>query len=462
MGLLQTIFAFAVVIGVLVVIHELGHYLVARWCGVKVLRFSVGMGRVIWSRRFGADQTEWALSLVPLGGYVKMLDARDDEQGPIAPQDEAREFTRQHVGKRIAIVAAGPLANFLLAILIFTFLYTHGVPEPVARVAVQPASIAAQAGLQDGDTVTAVDGEPVRSWNELRWSLLQRAMDRRDARLMVERPLASGGNALSELSLPLRAVPSQDLDNQLFDKLGIELAKPPALLGEILPEGPAAAAGLRPGDLIVAIDGVPVTDGIAFIDKLRDSAGIRLHVEGLRDGQPFAVNVTPQAERATGAGSGDSAVDGKPVGRIRAQVDMRSAMVVIESDLATAFTRALRKTWDTSAMTVTMLGKMITGEASLKNITGPITIADYAGQTARVGWISFLSFMAFISISLGVMNLLPIPVLDGGHLLYYSLELFSGRPVPERIGAIAQRAGIGLLMALMVVAVFNDIVRLIG
>ncbi len=457
MGLLQTVLAFAVVIGVLVVIHELGHYLVARWCGVKVLRFSVGMGRVIWSRRFGADQTEWALSLVPLGGYVKMLDARDDEQGPIAPQDEAREFTRQNVWKRIAIVAAGPLANFLLAILIFTFLFTHGVPEPVARVAVQPASIAAQAGLRDGDTVTAVDGEPVRSWNEMRWSLLQRALDGRDARLMVERPLASGGNALSELTLPLQALPSQDLDNQMFDKLGIELAKPPAVLGEILPGGPAAAAGLQPGDLIIAIDGVPVADGIAFIDKLRDSPGITLHLEGLRAGQGFAVDVTPQAE----PDKSDNG-SGKPVGRIRAQVDMRSAMVVIESDTGTAFLRALRKTWDTSAMTVTMLGKMITGEASLKNITGPITIADYAGQTARVGWISFLSFMAFISISLGVMNLLPIPVLDGGHLLYYSLELFSGRPVPERIGAIAQRAGLGLLMALMVVAVFNDIVRLIG
>ncbi len=458
MGLLQTVFAFAVVIGVLVVIHELGHYLVARWCGVKVLRFSVGMGRVIWSRRFGPDQTEWALSLVPLGGYVKMLDARDEDIGPIAPQDEPREFTRQNVWKRIAIVAAGPLANFLLAIVIFTFLFTHGVPEPVARVAVQPASMASQAGLRQGDTVTAVDGEPVRSWNEMRWSLLQRAMDHRDARLMVERVTALGGRSLAEVTLPLHALPADELDNHLFDKLGLELAKPPALLGDILPAGPAAAAGLRPGDLITAIDGTPVEDGIAFIERLRDSAGRTLHLEGVRNGQPFATEVTPQPERVdSGDGSGE-----KTVGRIRAQVDMRSAMVVIEADVDEAFVRSLHKTWDTSAMTVSMLVKMISGEASLKNITGPITIADYAGQTARVGWISFLSFMAFISISLGVMNLLPIPVLDGGHLLYYSLELFSGRPVPERIGAIAQRAGIGLLMALMVVAVFNDIVRLIG
>lgn len=452
MGLLQTVLAFAVVIGVLVVIHELGHYLVARWCGVKVLRFSVGFGRVIWSRRVGPDQTEWALSLVPLGGYVKMLDARDDESGPIAPADEPREFTRQHVWKRIAIVAAGPVANFLLAILIFTVLYVHGVPEPVARVAVQPASMAAQAGLRQGDLVTAIDGEPVRSWNEMRWSLLQRAMDHRDARLMLERANPQGSKALVELTLPLKALPADDLDSHLFDRLGLDLAKPPALLGEILPDGPAAAAGLQPGDLIIAIDGQPVDDGLAFIDRLRENPGRRLQLDGIRQGQPFTLPITPTAEKA-----GDQLV-----GRIRAQVDMRSAMVVIDANPGEAVLRAVGKTWDTSAMTVTMLVKMISGEASLKNITGPITIADYAGQTARVGWISFLSFMAFISISLGVMNLLPIPVLDGGHLLYYSLELFSGRPVPERIGAIAQRAGLGLLMALMVVAVFNDIVRLIG
>ncbi len=458
MGLLQTVLAFAVVIGVLVVIHELGHYLVARWCGVKVLRFSVGMGRVIWSRRFGADQTEFALSLVPLGGYVKMLDARDEDGGPIAPADLPREFTRQPVGKRIAIVAAGPLANFLLAMVIYTGLFAHGVPEPIARVAIQPASIAAQSGLQQGDVIMAINGAPVRSWNELRWALLERAMERQDARLMLQRPAmqgdqgGQGGNALFERTLPLQSLSSEDLDNALFEKLGLELAKPPAVLGEILPDGPAAAAGLKMGDLVLSIDGEPVADGLAFIERLRDNPGRRLRLDGLRNGQAFSVEVTPLAEK-----SGQ-----QTVGRIRAQVDMRSTMVVIEANAIEAFTGAIRKTWDTSAMTVTMLGKMIIGEASLKNITGPITIADYAGQTARVGWISFLSFMALISISLGVMNLLPIPVLDGGHLLYYSLELFSGRPVPERIGAIAQRAGLGLLMMLMAVAVFNDIARLIG
>jgi regulator of sigma E protease len=215
--------------------------------------------------------------------------------------------------------------------------------------------------------------------------------------------------------------------------------------------GPAERAGLQPGDRILRIDGEPVPDGVAFVERLQSAPGKMLELEGLRSGQPFLVSVTPQSER----------MGERTIGRIRAQVDMSAATTTVKANLLEAIARATRKTWDTSVMTVTMLGKMLIGEASLKNITGPITIADYAGQTARVGLISFLSFMAFISISLGVMNLLPIPVLDGGHLLYYSLELFSGRPVSERVGALAQRAGIGLLAVLMAVAMFNDIARLI-
>ena len=452
MGLLQTILAFGVVIGVLVTIHEFGHYLVARWCGVKVLRFSVGMGKVIWSRRIGPDQTEWALSALPLGGYVKMLDKRDEDAGPIAPEDAPREFTAQPVGKRIAIVAAGPIANFLLAIVILAGLYMHGLPEPVARVAVEQGSIAASAGLKDGDLVTTVNGEPVESWGEMRWALLQAALQQQPARLMLQRPLASGSKELVEATMATDAIASEDLDNQLFDRLGLDLAKPPALLGEILPGGPAAQAELRPGDLILKADGRPTPDAASFVERMQASPGRSVLLEGVRDGQAFSVQVTPREER----------VGEKLVGRIRAQVDLSSATVMISSGPVEAVSRAVRRTWDTSAMTVKMLGKLLSGQASLKNITGPITIADYAGQTARVGWISFMSFMAFISISLGVMNLLPIPVLDGGHLLYYALELFSGRPVPERIGAILQRAGLGVLLVLMAVAMFNDIARLIG
>lgn len=452
MNLLQTILAFAVVIGVLVIIHELGHYLVARWCGVKVLRFSVGMGKVIWSRRFGADRTEWAVSLLPLGGYVKMLDVRDTEQGEIAPEDLSREFTRQSVGKRIAIVLAGPLANLLLAIAILAGLYVHGIPEPAARIAVKERSLAQSAGLQSGDLITAVNDEPVRSFVELRWELVQAAVQHLPARLSLQRTLPSGALSPHATELAIQDLPDQDLDSELFNRIGLELAHPPALLGDILPGGPASRAGLQRGDLILKVDGNPVADANTFIGALQAAPGREVVLEGVRDGQAITLRVIPRAER----------VGDKLVGRIQAQVDLSAAMVVVQAGPSEALSRAVRKTWDTSALTFTMLGKMIIGEASLKNITGPITIADYAGQSARVGWISFLSFIAFISISLGVMNLLPIPVLDGGHLLYYALELFSGRPVPERIGMIAQRAGLGLLMALMAVAVFNDILRLIG
>ncbi len=452
MDLIQTVLAFAVVIGVLVVIHELGHYLVARWCGVKVLRFSVGMGKVVWSRRFGPDQTEWALSALPLGGYVKMLDKRDEDAGPIPPRDAAREFTAQPVSKRIAIVAAGPIANFLLAIVILAGLNMHGVPEPVARVAVTEGSAAAMAGLRSGDLVTEVDGKPVQSWDEMRWAVLQAALRQQTARLSLQRPLASGANELIEVRLATDELAASDLDNKVFDRLGLGLSRPPALLGEILPGGPAALAGLQPGDLILKADGQPTPDALSFVERLQAAPGRPVLLEGVRNGQPFSLQVTPREER----------VGDRVLGRIQAQVDLSRATVLVASDPFDATVRAVRRTWDTSVMTVTMLGKLITGQASLKNITGPITIADYAGQTARVGWISFLSFMAFISISLGVMNLLPIPVLDGGHLLYYALELFSGRPVPERVGAMLQRAGLGMLLVLMAVAMFNDIARLIG
>jgi regulator of sigma E protease len=451
MSFLHTVLAFAVTLGVLVTFHELGHYVVARWCDVKVLRFSVGMGRVIWSKRFGRDQTEWALSVLPLGGYVKMLDVRDHD-GEIAAEDMPREFTSQPVGKRIAIVIAGPLANFLLAIAILAGVYVHGMPEPVARVAVAESSSAQRAGLQQGDLITEVNGESVRSWAEFRWQLIQAVMREQSVRLTVLRPNNERGNWLSEVVLPAQALPEQDIDSELFDRLGLSLARPPALLGEIVPGGPAAEAGLQAGDQIQTVDNQAVADAVAFIGALQAAPGRALSIEGLRRGERFSAVVTPRAER-----------DGeRMVGRIQAQVDMSAAMVVVQSGPVEAVSRAVRKTWDTSALTVRMLGKMLIGEASLKNITGPITIADYAGQTARVGWISFLSFMAFVSISLGVMNLLPIPVLDGGHLLYYAVELFSGRPVPERVAEVVQRAGLGVLMALMAVAVFNDINRLIG
>jgi regulator of sigma E protease len=455
MILIQTILAFFVVVGILVVIHELGHYWVARLCGVKVLRFSVGMGKVVYSRRVGPDQTEWAISALPLGGYVKMLDAREDDISRLSPEELKREFTRQSVWRRIAIVAAGPLANFLLAILIFAGLYTYGIPEPKPLLrAVPEKSVAYQSGLRGGELITSINGEPIQIWSGLRWKLLRLAVEKRPAQLDVLRPHPDAAQAVLQdtVTLPLDSVSTEELEGDFLGKLGLDLARPKAALGKILPDGPASQAGLQEGDLILGVNDVRVSDGLAFVEIIRASPGVPLKIQGMRDGQEFSVVVTPEAYS-----KGD-----QQIGRIQAEVPMMPEMINASSPPLDAIGKAVTKTWDTTTLTLKMLGKMLVGEVSLKNITGPITIADYAGQTARIGLISFLSFIAFISISLGIMNLLPIPVLDGGHLLYYSLEVLTGRPISERVGNIAQRAGLGILMALMGVAVFNDIVRLMS
>jgi regulator of sigma E protease len=449
MSFLQTLLAFIFCLVPLIVFHELGHYLVARWCGVKVLRFSVGFGKVIWSRRFGPDQTEWAISALPLGGYVKMLDAREGELIGLPEADLQREFTRQNVWKRIAIVAAGPLANFLIAIVLFAGLFMHGIEEPSSKIHVQPDTPAALAGLHSGDMVSAVNEQPVHAWSELRWQFIQSAIDQHEIRVVAER----AGQGRVSATLPASALASLDLEGDVPDQLGVGLARPAPLVEQVVADSPAERAGLQAGDLLTAVDGVPVADGIAFIDVIRSAAGKTVQVALQRAGQTLTVSVVPQAEQAkTSKGT-------VTVGKIGAYVAQRPDMINVPSSPMAAVGKALSKVWDTCTMTLKMLGKMITGEASLKNITGPITIADYAGQTARMGAASYLSFIAFISISLGVMNLLPIPVLDGGHLLYYSLEVLTGRSVPERVGEIAQRLGMGLLLSLMLLAMFNDVAR---
>ncbi|HZW14335.1 MAG TPA: RIP metalloprotease RseP [Noviherbaspirillum sp.] len=455
MTLLHTLVAFLVALAVLIVVHELGHYWVARWCGVKVLRFSVGMGKIVFSRRIGPDQTEWALSILPLGGYVKMLDARETDVSGLPPEDLKREFTRQPVWKRMAIVAAGPLANFLLAIAVFAGLYSYGMEEPSTRLrAVAEETAAYQAGLRGGELVTSVNGEPVRTWTDLRWKIMHLALEKTPAQIDVQRrdPGSSVGNSLESVTVRLDSLTPEDLESDFLSKLGMQMARPQAVLGKTLPGGPAMQAGLREGDRIVAVNGQAIPDGLAFVELVRSSPGKPLQIDGLRNQQEFSVTVIPETHVKS-----DSAV-----GRIQAEVPLVPEMIMASEPPLEALAKAVRKTWDTSVLTLKMLGKMLVGEISFRNITGPITIADYAGQTARIGVISYLTFIAFISISLGVMNLLPIPVLDGGLLLYYSLELLTGRALPERFGELAQRAGVGILMALMAVAFFNDIVRLMS
>lgn len=453
MTLITTLLAFIVALGSLVTLHELGHYLVARLCGVKVLRFSVGMGRIVYSRKFGKDQTEWAISALPLGGYVKMLDSRDPDTGALTQEDMAREFTRQSVWRRMAIIAAGPLANFLVAIVLYAGLFMHGIEEPSSKIGVvAEQSTAYLAGLRTGDTVHSVNGKDVASWSELRWEVMQAALDKEAARIEVRRP----DRGVQEATIAAASLAGLDLEGDVLGKLGLVLARPAPVLGRIMPGGAAEKAGLLSGDLVLAIDGKPMTDGIAVIETLMASPGKTLQVLLRRHGQDLVVPVTPEGEAGKGA---QAAVT---VGKIKAEIALTPDMIVVASGPFQAVGKGAVKVWDTSIMSLKMLGKMFTGEVSLKNVTGPITIADYAGQTARIGLVSYLSFIAFISISLGVMNLLPIPVLDGGHLLYYSLEVLTGRPLPERVGEIAQRLGLGLLLTLMVLAVFNDVLRLLN
>ncbi|MFZ6686330.1 RIP metalloprotease RseP [Undibacterium sp. SXout11W] len=455
MKLIQTILAFLVALGTLVTIHEFGHYLAARLCGVKVLRFSVGMGKVIFSRKFGKDQTEWAISMLPLGGYVKMLDVREQGDTPIPKEDLVREFCRQSVWKRIIIVAAGPIANFLLAIILYAGLFLYGIPEPIAKIRVPSNnSIAYEAGLRHGDRILSINGLIVKSWGEAQWELMQHALAKGVAELVVEREVGDipNGKVNRVVDLSLQQLNAKDLEGDFLSKLGFSLARPAAVLGEILPAGPAQLAGLRHGDRVLAVNGESVLDGLAFTETISASPGIPLRLHILRNQSEFDIVATPATE----------VVAGSQVGRLKVQMMLAPEMTLVKTGGVDSVLKASRKTWDTSLLSFKMLGKMLVGEVSLKNVTGPITIADYAGQTSRSGVISYLSFMALISISLGVMNLLPIPVLDGGHLLYYSLEVLTGKPVSERFGEIAQRAGLALLMAIMAVAFFNDIVRLMS
>lgn len=450
---MMTLLAFAVVLGILVVVHELGHYGVARLCGVKVLRFSVGFGKPLVSWRVGPDKMEWAIAAFPLGGYVKML---DEGEGEVAPEEAHRAFNRQTVWRRMAIVVAGPAANFALAILIYWFFFMHGVTGLRAVVAEPPAGTpAAAAGLHGGDTVGAVDGKRIATWQDLRWHLLRQAVS---GESVVLETGGAGDGALTH-HLDVRSLKPEDMEGDFLAKLGLAPFQPTLLpvIGDLLPDGAAALAGLRRGDVVVAVNGQSIARWEDLVRWVKTHPDQSLRFDIRRDEQPLMVAVVPAAV----------ASGGKTIGRIGASpwVDpglLESLLVEVSYPPHIAFVRAVGKTWDMSAFSLEMLGRMVVGQVSWKNLSGPITIADYAGQSARMGGFAFLSFLALISVSLGVLNLLPVPLLDGGHLMYYIAELIKGSPVSEKAMAIGQQAGMALLLLLMAFAFYNDINRLIA
>jgi regulator of sigma E protease len=453
MNLLYTIAAFVLALGALVVVHEYGHYLVARLCGVKVLRFSIGFGLPLWKKRFGRDQTEWVVAAVPLGGYVKMLDERE---GEVAPQELGRAFNRQGVWRRYAIVIAGPLANFLFAILLYWLLFMYGVQE--ARPIVDlppPGTPAASAGFEAGETIRAINGEPVASWQDVRWRMLQLALERQQVRVEV----LNRNNQIDWRTLDYSPFEAEQLEGDTLALVGLRLYRPEIkpVIGQVVAGGVAEQAGLQPGDLILAANGKPVASWSELVLLVRSHPGLELRLTYRHGNEQRELKLVPETVQQNGAA----------VGRIgaAAQLDQHALdelVTVVRYGVVGALAKAAQKTWDTSVFSLKMLGRMLVGQVSWKNLSGPVTIADYAGQSAQLGLVSYLSFLALISISLGVLNLLPIPLLDGGHLMYYTIEIFKGSPVSDRVLEFGQKLGLTLLLVLMAFAFYNDINRLIS
>ena len=445
--MLFTLFAFLVALGILITFHELGHYWVARWCGVKILRFSLGFGRVLL-KRVDRHGTEWVLSALPLGGYVKMLDEEvqdsDDTRAPLAK--DSQSFQAQPVGKRFAIVAAGPIFNLLLAVMFYASLNLFGTQEPAAILSKPPVGTpAALAGLQGGDQITSVNQQLVASWPQARWALLQVVADGGQVEIGLER---SASRLTRVLEVPAVADPTGE---DPMRRLGLAIGGMTPQIRSVVDSSVAQAAGLTANDLIVAVDGEQRPDVAQVIRIIQAHPNQPLAFEFEREGQIRHVTLTPAAVTLE---------NGKVVGRAGFQLGGHVPMVEVNYGVFESVWLGVTKTFDTAWFSLKMMGKMLIGEVSIKNISGPVTIADYAGQTARIGWAAYISFLALVSVSLGVLNLLPIPMLDGGHLLYYLVEIIRGSPPSARSIDWGQRAGMAVLAGLMVVALFNDLIRI--
>lgn len=454
MDLLIIILAFLATIGILVTVHEFGHYWVARKLGVKVLRFSVGFGKPLWKRISGIDQTEYVVAALPLGGYVKMLDERE---GEVPAEDLHRAFNRQSVWTRFAIVAAGPIFNFILAIFIYALVFGFGNPAMHPFVHAYQDSPAEMAGFADGDKVLAINQIPVQTWDEARMLLLDEYLKSPVIKVEVE----TQQQQRAERTLDLSQTPLLKNEGDFFSKSGLAFWSPEfgIRLGQILPDGAAGAAGLQPLDKVLALDGIKPDTPEGFIAYVKARPGEAIDFTIQREDGVQNIMVTPAAVR----------IDDETIGRIGAGIGEYVPEHVLQELQFTqrlgpidALIRGTEKTWQMSIVTLKLMGRMLTGEVSLKNISGPITIARFSGETAKAGVPYYLGFLAIVSISLGILNLLPIPMLDGGHLLYYIIEIIKGSPVSERVEEYGFRFGMAVVACIMVLALYNDFMRLLN
>ncbi len=448
-GALTNLVAFIVAISVLVAVHEFGHYIVGRWCGMKVLRFSIGFGKPLWTRIAGADKTEYCLSAIPLGGYVKFLDERE---GPVAPEDYGRAFNHKPVSSRILVLLAGPLFNFLFAIVAYWFLFISGVPTMKPAVGeVAANTYAAEAGLEFGDRILKVGDRDATDWETALVSMLDEMVS--DGRIPLElegedgwvrRTTIDVGDDASRLTEP----------GLLFDGLGFQPWQPPAMVDSVMDDGAAQAGGIKAGDRIVSIDGEQVVTFGDLHRVVRARPNKTVMVELLRQNQELSREVT----------IGSQEQDGVTIGLLGVLRPATPADLyfVRKYGPVQAIGQAIENTWMKIGFTFRMLGRMVTGEVSIKNISGPINIAQYAGNSAAAGLNPFLNFLALISISLGVLNLLPVPILDGGQIVYQTIEGLKGSPLSEQAQLFGQKIGIVALLLLMTFAFYNDIARIIG